>query len=96
MSNNFLIKPLITERSVKRTKEGLYSFAFSKNSDKKSIKKIIEEQFKVKVISVKTISMHGKKRRKGKKMNIFMSPDWKKAIIKLDKKQKIALFDVTN
>lgn len=96
MNNNFLIKPLITERSVKRTKEGLYSFAFTKGSDKKGIKKIIEEQFKVKVISVKTITMHGKIRRKGKKMNIFNSSDWKKAIIKLDKKEKIALFDVAN
>ncbi|MBI2029321.1 50S ribosomal protein L23 [Candidatus Gottesmanbacteria bacterium] len=81
---HILNKPIITERSLTHAKLGLYTFAVSKNITKKQIRKEVEKHYKVNVESVKTIKL------KNKTGNL-----WKKALVKVEKGQKIALFDVT-
>ncbi len=88
---SILIRPIFTEDSVMRS-EGenpQYTFRVHVDSNKLEIKKAIEDSFNVKVVSVNTINMMGKKRRvrykEGKRS------DWKKAIVTLEKGQTIEL-----
>ena len=60
-------------------------------ANKIEIRKAIEELFKVKVLSVNTIHMKGKKKRLGRTEGV--RPDWKKAIVTLAPGEKIAGFE---
>ena len=94
MDNQILRSPIITEKSTKRAKEGYYSFAVSKNSRKRELRKQIEELFKVNVVSIHTATVPGKKKRRGKRQIEVKGQPWKKAIVKLKSEQKIPLFEV--
>lgn len=89
-----LIKPLITEKSISNTEKGYYTFLVLKNAGKKEIKKAVEEQFKVNVIEVKTITLKGKTKKTGKRRMTVTSSPKKKAIVKLAQGQKIDAFEV--
>lgn len=91
---NIFKKPIITERSIKQTKKGFYTFGVEKTARKEEIKKAVENQFQVNVVSIKTIKMSEKTRRSGKSMRKSVTPQWKKAIIKIKDGQKIALFEI--
>jgi len=92
-----LIAPLLTEKSVqnmtiRNSTLKKYTFRVALNANKVEIAKAIEEMFakeKVKVASVNTLHMRGKRRRVmgGKRMRgsnqYGKSPDWKKAIVTL-------------
>ena len=51
----------------------------------------VEKAFKVKVTTVNVISIHGEKKRVGRKMTV--TPSWKKAIVTLKTGDKIQLFE---
>lgn len=87
-------KPIITERSIEKAKNGFYSFAVSVDFTKSEIKQAVEEQFKVNVVNVRTITMPGKSKRAGKYRKENKSSPWKKAIVKLKKEQTIPIFEV--
>lgn len=91
--NDLLIKPLITEKSMSEASKGVYLFIVNKKARKPEIKKTIEEQFKVKVISVRTLVIKGKTKLTGRLRRKIKTSDFKKAIIKLAKDQKIDLFE---
>ena len=59
-------------------------------ANKFQIRDAVEELFKVKVLRVNTLSVHGKKRRQRTKQ-AGRSNHWKKAIVKLAKGDKIEL-----
>ena len=83
-----LKKPLFTERSnILKNKENKYIFAVDKRANKTEIKKTVEELFRVNVVKVNTMIMHGKKRRMGRHEG--RKPDWKKAIVTLKKGETI-------
>jgi len=88
---SILIRPIFSEDSNTRMdlENPQYTFKVEKNSNKYEIKRAVEEAFKVKVLKVNTLRFEGKKRRvrikEGKR------PDWKKAIVILEKGQKIEL-----
>lgn len=86
-----LIKPIFSEDSDLRKEYEYpqYTFKVAIKSNKHEIKHAIEEAFKVKVLAVNTIRLEGKKKRVRIKQG--KRPDWKKAIITLDKDQKIEL-----
>ncbi len=88
-------KPLITEKSLALAAKGLYTFGVEKSAGKGEISHEINKLYKVKVTEIRTISMHGKVRRVGKKMKMVKGVDWKKAIVKLSPGQKIEAFEVT-
>jgi len=95
MKYNYLIKPIISEKSVKLAETlNQYSFEISSEANKQNIKKIIEEKFKVKVLSVKIINIIGKKISWGRKRISGSKQNLKKAIVTLASSDSIDLFKV--
>ena len=83
-----LIEPHVSEKTTLLNQEnGQIAFKVRSDSNKKQIKKAVEEMFNVKVSSVKTVSVKGKKKRMG--MRSGKTNDWKKAYIKLAEGQKL-------
>lgn len=91
--NNVIIRPIITEKSIKDATFGKFTFQVGKEIDKNEIKKAIEGEFKVNVVDVATSIVKGKKRRFGTRRIEKLSSPWKKASVTLKKGQKIDLFD---
>mgnify|MGYP005844682577 FL=1 len=89
---DIVVRPIITEKSS-LLKEGgnQYVFEVLRDANKIEIKKAIEKLFKVKVVSVHVSNIEGKKKRVGRFAG--KRPDWKKAIIKLNAKDKITIFE---
>ena len=84
-----LQKPLITERATNlRASANQYVFRVASSATKGDIKAAVEELFKVQVLSVNTMKVHGKFRRMGSGKGAYR-PDWKKAIVALKKGQEI-------
>lgn len=83
--------PLITEKSTDMKEfNRVVGFIVDLKANKIQIKKAVEELFKVKVESVKTVIKHGKPRRYGR----FVSDgsDFKKAFVKLKEGEKMIEF----
>ena len=72
---------------ILKPKQCQIAFKVRSDSNKKQIKRAVEEMFKVKVSSVKTVSVKGKKKRMG--MRSGKTNDWKKAYIKLEEGQNL-------
>jgi large subunit ribosomal protein L23 len=92
---NTIIKPIITEKSMKDVDKSRFTFRVARFADKISIKKEIEEKFKVNVVNISTILVKGKSvsiRTRSRMSNIAKQP-YKKAVVTLKAGQKIALFD---
>ena len=81
-------RPLITEKGmgVKET-EGTLVFEVAPKASKTEVKQAVELLFKVKVDSVRTASVAGKERRRGKFAGY--RPDWKKAYVRLKAGEKM-------
>lgn len=88
---NILIQPFITEKTMGLAAFGWYTFVTG-DVGKSVIAQAVKEQYKVDVTAVRTISMHGKVKRGGKRMRSAKRPDWKKAIVCLKKGQTIDAF----
>lgn len=71
----------------------MYSFVVELSDTKTTIKDLIEKTFKVNVLSVRTMRVHGKDYRTGKKGLHAKQTDHKKAIVTIKPDQKIELFD---
>ncbi len=91
-ADQIIKKPLITEKAVAMKETlGRYYFEVNTAANKVTIRKAVEELFKVKVTDVRTLIVHGKKRRVGRYFG--SRPNWKKAIVTLEKGQKIEAFE---
>jgi large subunit ribosomal protein L23 len=89
---DIVVKPIITEKSsLLKDTANQYVFVVQRDANKIEIKKAVEKLFKVKVVSVHISNMEGKKRKVGKSSG--KRPDWKKAIVKLNPKDKITIFE---
>lgn len=89
-ARDILIRPLITERTTQLMGEGKYVFVVDKKANKIEIAKAVAEIFKVKVLSVNTANVTGKKKRVGR--TVGKRPDYKKAIVKLAAGETIEFF----
>ena len=80
---NIIKFPVVTEKSTKISENNQFVFKVDIDTSKEEVKKAIEKIFKVKVKSVNTINVKGKKKvfkgTKGKRS------DYKKAVITLIK-----------
>jgi|SRR3989344_440005 len=95
MISQIIIKsPIITEKSLRDAKNGIYTFAVDKKSNKIEISKEIASQFKVHVNKITTEITKGKKKLSGRRKQVSQLPDTKKARVKLAKGEKIDLFEV--
>lgn len=84
-------RPLITEKNAILNTTGVYVFEVELAASKPEIKKAIETVFEVKVDSIRTIRC-----RSAAKANRFgrgKIARWKKAFVKLQPGEKIALFE---
>ena len=85
-----LIAPHISEKTTNlNEKNNQIAFRVRTDSSKAQIKKAVETLFDVKVSSVKTVSVKGKKKRSG--MRIGTTKAWKKAYVILSEGQDIDL-----
>ena len=75
------------------TKTGFYTFEVAKEATKDQIAKLIADKFKVTVVSVNTINRVGKTKTQRTRKGYFSQPHLKKAIVRVGKGDKIALFE---
>lgn len=85
--------PLLTEKSTfLRDEQKKYMFKVDKRANKIEIKKAIEAIFPdVEVVSVNTMTVHGKPKRT-RYNRIKKTPEWKKAIVTLRPEDTIEIF----
>ena len=81
--------PVVTEKAAYAGQNGVYSFYVDPKSNKTEIKLAIEKLFNVKVMNIKTINVHPKKRRVGRYVGLTNRK--KKAIVTLAPGQTIEL-----
>jgi large subunit ribosomal protein L23 len=88
---NVIRRPLITEKALtSREVEGSLVFEVAVNATKTEVKQAVETLFNVKVASIRTISVVGKERKRGKFSGYL--PDWKKAYVRLKAGEKVPDF----
>ncbi|MEY2408705.1 MAG: large subunit ribosomal protein [Verrucomicrobiota bacterium] len=81
----------LTEKGTRQgTKYNQYTLVADRRANKFQIRKAVEELFKVKVVSVNTLNVRGKARRK-RTNHAGKEADWKKAIVTLRAGDKIVL-----
>ncbi len=86
-----IIRPLITEKATILAGESKYAFQIDRRANKPQVRQAVEIAFKVKVIKVNTMNVHGKRRRTGNRTT--KAPDWKKAIVTLAEGDTIQIFE---
>jgi large subunit ribosomal protein L23 len=76
--------PVISEKSMEAGEElGKYHFRVPVHANKVEIRRAVEAIFNVRVRSVNTMNVKGKKRRQNVKHRMGKTADWKKAIVQL-------------
>ena len=87
-----LIKyPVITEKSCRLLEKNKYTFDVDKKLTKSQIKKILENLFKINIISVNTHLPPIKKKRLGLKQGYKVG--YKRVIITIKSNQQIPIFE---
>ena len=91
LPHQVVLRPLVTEKGTHLSERlNAYTFTVHPLADKETIKKAVEELWKVKVESVRTQNRVGKSRRH--KLSRGTTKAWKKAIVKLHGDDRIAFF----
>ena len=81
-------RALLTEKgTLARDASNQYNFEVDSKANKIEVKQAIEKIFKVKVLAVRVLGVHGKVKRAGKKVG--KRKDWKKAMITLAPGERI-------
>jgi large subunit ribosomal protein L23 len=87
-----LKRPLITEKGTRQKEQSNQMiFEVDRRANKGMVRNAVESIFRVKVLSVKLMSVKGKERRVGR--NMGRRPDWKKAIVRLGPGENIEFFE---
>ena len=95
MVQDIIIKPIITEASMDKLADKMYTFEVDKKATKPEIAKAVEAMFGVKVARVNTINMKKKPKRLG--VHFGYTSEWKKAVVTLTADSKtIEFFDGLN
>jgi large subunit ribosomal protein L23 len=91
-AEGLIIAPLITEKgTIVTEKANQVVFRVRPEATKDKIRLVVEDQFKVTVLRVRTSNFLGKERRRGRV--IGRKPDWKKAYVTLKDGDKIEFFE---
>jgi len=77
-----LERPIISEKSVRQSQDGRYTFRCKKAANKIEIRQAIERAYDVEVANVNTLIVKGKTKRTGR-ARPGKTADWKKAIVTL-------------
>jgi len=85
---NVIKRPVITEKGLSlKEQDRTLCFEVADNASKTQIQEAVERIFKVKVLKVRTMTVPGKERRRGKYSGY--RPDWKKAYVTLREGEKM-------
>lgn len=91
-AHEILLRPLITEKTMAaRDKTDQFYFKVNPMATKLEITNAVEKAFSVKVLSVQTLNVLGKKKRRGRMLG--KRADWKKAIVRLAPGDTIKYFE---
>jgi len=91
VAHDILIRPLMTEKSSLLMEQNKFTFEVHKSANKIQIRQAVEQVFKVKVLSVNTMNVPGKPKRRGALVGKTRS--WKKAIVTLSEGERIEFFE---
>jgi len=87
-----IIRPLVTEKTnLQKELHNQVSFEVNRRANRIEIKRAVEEGFKVRVASVRTLQMLGKTTQRGRIQG--KRRDWKKAIVRLMPGERIEFFE---
>ena len=87
---DIVVRPIITEKTMKGNAEKKYTFEVDKNATKIDIKRAVESLFDVKVSKVNTLHVRGQMRRQGRTQGY--TRNWKKAVVTLTQDSKTIEF----
>lgn len=89
--DSIIIEPVLSEKSNLMREDGQYVFKVDRRADKLMIMEAVRNLFKVNPVSCRVINVAGKpKRLRGRPGT---TAQWKKAIIRLKKGEKIRIFE---
>ena len=88
---DIIIRPIITERSMAGAADKKYVFEVARDAGKIEIGKAVEEIFGVQVAAVNTLTVPGKRKRRGISRP-GMTKTWKKAYVTLKPDSKTIEF----
>lgn len=82
-----LLRPVVSEKSTELSGDNKFTFAVSTRANKVDIRRAVEDRYKVRVASVRTIRMPAKEKGAGfvgiNKRRRGLSSPWKKAVVTL-------------
>jgi large subunit ribosomal protein L23 len=76
-----VVRPLITEKSMRGAESGKYVFEVRRDATKPQIRDAVERLFRVKVADVNVVNLPGRMRRRGK--NTYRTAERRKAVVTL-------------
>lgn len=88
-----LLKPIVSEKSMKLAGSLSYTFLVGKNATKPQIAKAVTQQFKVMVLGVKTMNVKGEIKMQRRARRNYTTSSSKKAIVQIKKGQVIPIFE---
>ncbi len=92
ISYEIIRRPLITEKTTRqREQNNQFSFEVDRRANRVEIRRAVEQIFNVQVSDVRTVSVKGKVKMRGRIAG--KRRDWKKAIVTLMPGQRIDFFE---
>lgn len=88
-----LLRPIISEKSMKLAERGLYTFEVGKEATKLQIASEVANKFSVKVLKVGTLNIKGERKSQRRVRKFYKTSGFKKAVVQVGKGQKIAIFE---
>lgn len=94
IANSIIIRPIITEKSMRDAQKNVYSFVVARQATKKDIKAAVEKLFDVNVVKIATNVLKGGAVRTGMKRIEVKNQPMKKAFVEVKEGQKISVFEI--
>lgn len=95
-THEVLLRPVVSEKSTDLAAMNKYTFEVSPRSNKIDIRRAVEDRYRVRVSSVRTVHMPAKERGSGfisvNKRRRGLASSWKKAIVTLAEGDRIEDF----
>ncbi len=90
-AERIVIRPVISEKSYSQIDLHRYTFEVHPDAHKTMIAQAVEQLFNVKVVSVSTLRVKPKPKRRG--ISQGHTTGWKKAVVELSPSDKIEFFE---
>lgn len=85
-----VLSPVVTEKATDASARNQYVFKVDRKANKIEIGRAVESIFNVRVVSVRTMRMPGKKKRVRSRVP-GVTAEWKKAVVRLREGDRIEL-----